>query len=274
MQLTTVKGKTALVTGASSGIGEAFAHRLAAAGCHVILTARSEDKLQQTAAVLRDKYQVQAHCYPGDLTLRETPAALFEKVQRDGLQVDILVNNAGFGKWAPFLNETAATYEDMVQLNVDAVVQLTHLFLPAMLARGEGGIINIGSTGSFQPCPYIAVYCATKAFLLSFSEALYGEYHHRGITVTAVCPGNTRTEFFKIANADVKGMPFDTPARVADDGLKALLQGRNYKVIGFGNYMQAQSPRFFSRKMIIKIVRGLFEKRVGPEKPHPAPVLR
>src|SRR5690606_15610889 len=160
-------------------------------------------------------------------------------------------------------------YEDMVQLNVDAVVKLTHLFLPAMLARGEGGIINIASTGSFQPCPYIAVYCASKAFLLSFSAALYGEYAHRGLTVRAICPGNTTTASFEVANADAHGIPFDTPARVAEDGLKALLKGKNYKVIGFGNYMQTLSSRFFSRKMIIGIVKKMFEKRVGPEKPHP-----
>src|SRR5690606_29126347 len=140
--------------------------------------------------------------------------------------------------------------------------------------RGEGGIINIASTGSFQPCPYIPVYCATKAFLLSFSEALYGEYAHRGITVKAICPGNTRTAFLAVANAETEGKAFDTPARVAEDGLKALLKGKNYKVIGFGNYMQTLSSRFFSRKMIIGIVKKMFEKRVGPEKPHPAPVLR
>lgn len=263
--LRTFKGKTALITGASSGIGEAFAHKLAAEGCHLILTARTASRLELTAAMLRDKYQVKVACYPGDLCERNTPAMLWEKSRQDGWHVDILVNNAGFGKWAHFLNEGLDTYEGMVQVNIDAVVKLTHLFLPAMLERGSGAILNIASTGSFQPCPYVAVYCATKAFLLSFSEALYGEYYQRGITVTAVCPGNTQTEFFAVANADTKGMPFDTPARVAGEGLRAVLKGRNYTVVGFSNYMQSLSGRFFSRRTMINIVKKMFGKRIQAE---------
>ncbi len=264
--LRNIKGKTALVTGASSGIGEAFAYKLAAGGCHLVLTARSADKLDKTAAIIRERYKVKVYCYPGDLAEKETPGRLWERVQEDGLHIDILVNNAGFGKWSPFLNEELITYQDMVQLNVDAVVQLTHLFLPDMLEKGAGGIINVASTGAFQPCPYIAVYCATKAFLLSFSEALYGEYHDRGVTVTAVCPGNTRTGFFDVAHADTQGMSFDTPEKVAEEGLGALLQGKNYTVIGLSNYLQSLSARFFSRKMIINIVKNMFARRVPPEK--------
>ncbi|HEY0611999.1 MAG TPA: SDR family oxidoreductase [Chitinophaga sp.] len=262
-----VKGKTALITGASSGIGEAFAHKLAGEGCHLVLTARSTAMLQEIARVIREQYKVKVYCYPGDLAKRETPAMLLERVQQDQLHIDILVNNAGFGKWAHFLGESIDTYQDMMQVNMDAVVRLTHLFLPPMLEKRSGAIINIASTGAFQPCPYIAVYCATKAFLLSFSEALYGEYDERGITVTAVCPGNTQTGFFSVANADTTGMKYDTPARVAEEGLKAVLQRKNYKVIGFGNYMQSLSSRFFSRRMIINIVKNMFSKRVQPEIP-------
>lgn len=260
--LNNVKGKTAFITGASSGIGEAFAWKLAAAGCHLVLTARSGDKLQQTAAAIREQHKVQVHYYTADLTQRDAPKYLYEQVQQDKLRIDLLVNNAGFGKWAHFLDETAPVYTDMIQVNIDAVVQLTHLFLPAMLERGTGGIINVASTGAFQPCPYIAVYCATKAFVLSFSEALYGEYKDRGITVTAVCPGNTQTAFFAVANANTQGMPFDTPARVAEDGLKALLKGKTYNVVGFSNYLQSLSARFFPRRMVIGIVKGMFAKRV------------
>lgn len=260
--LNNVKGKRAFITGASSGIGEAFAWKLAAAGCHLVLTARSGDKLQQTAAAIREQHKVQVHYYTADLTQQEAPQFLYDQVQQDNLRIDILVNNAGFGKWAHFLDETAPVYSDMIQVNIDAVVQLTHLFLPAMLERGSGGIINVASTGAFQPCPYIAVYCATKAFVLSFSEALYGEYKDRGITVTAVCPGNTQTEFFVVANANTKGMPFDTPARVAEEGLKALLTGKTYNVVGLSNYLQSLSARFFPRKMVVGIVKGMFAKRV------------
>jgi short-subunit dehydrogenase len=257
-----MKGKTALVTGASSGIGEAFAWQLAATGVNLILTARAKEKLIQLAQAIREKYSVRVAVYAEDLFKKEAAQRLFEQVKQDGLQVDILVNNAGFGKWAHFLDESIDTYQQMIELNITAVVKLTHLFLPAMVQRGEGGIINICSTGSFQPCPYVAVYCAAKAFALSFSEALYGEYHNKGITVTAVCPGNTDTAFFEMANANTKGMSFDPPSKVAEEGLKALLKGKNYTVIGLSNYFQSLSSRFFSRKMIISMVKNMFEKKV------------
>ncbi|RFM28819.1 SDR family NAD(P)-dependent oxidoreductase [Deminuibacter soli] len=258
-----VKGKTAFITGASSGIGKAFAYHLAARQCHLILTARSENALHEIARDIRQQYQVQVTVYAGDLCDAAMPQQLFDKTSKDSLQVDILINNAGFGKWAHFLDETIASYEEMIALNITALVKLTHLFLPQMLTRGEGGIINIGSTGSFQPCPYIGVYCASKAFVLSFSEALYGEYFKRGIHITAVCPGNTQTPFFSRANANTKGMGFDTPEKVAKDGLSALLKGKNYTVIGFGNYLQSLSSRFFTRKMTIGIVGNIFRGKVN-----------
>lgn len=259
-----VKGKTALVTGASSGIGEAFAYALAAQGCQLVLTARSEDKLQRTAASIRAKHKVGVTVIPADLSDSRAPYALKQAIDARGLDVDLLVNNAGFGKWAPFLGEELAVYEEMLQVNINALVQLSHLLLPAMLARKSGGIINIASTGAFQPCPYIAVYCASKAFVLSFSEALYGEYREQGITVTAVCPGNTDTSFFDVAHARTEGMPSVSPEQVAREGLAAFAKARNYVVTGgFGNYMQSLSSRFLPRRTIIGIVAKMFRGRVS-----------
>jgi short-subunit dehydrogenase len=258
-----LKGKTVLITGASSGIGESFARQFAQTGCHLILTARSKEKMELMARELIQQHRINVTVIPADLTMPKAPQELARQVQERRLEVDILVNNAGFGKWAGFLDEHLQTYQEMMQLNMNALVQLTYLFLPGMLQKKSGGIINIGSTGSFQPCPYIAVYCATKAFVLSFSEALYGEYATKGINIIAVCPGNTQTSFFKVANAQTKGMPFATPEQVAKEGISAFLKGKNYQVTGgFGNYMQSLSPRLLPRKTIITIVANMFKNRI------------
>ena len=260
----TIKGKTALITGASSGIGAAFARQFAQMGCDLILTARSKDKMDEMAGEFSRLYKINVTVIPLDLTIQDAPGELAEKIHERGLEVDILVNNAGFGKWADFLKEDLQSYRDMIRVNVDVVTQLTWLFLPGMLKKKEGGIINIGSTGSFQPCPYIAVYSATKAFVLSFSEALYGEFADKGIHVTAVCPGNTQTSFFRTANADTSGMSSATPEQVAKEGITAFLKGKIYKVTGgMGNYLQSLSPRLLPRKMIIKIVANMFKGRVA-----------
>ncbi|WP_212004437.1 SDR family oxidoreductase [Chitinophaga sp. HK235] len=259
-----LKGKTVLVTGASSGIGEAFAKQFAAYGCHLVLTARSGDKLHQTARELSSAYGIQATVITADLSRPGAGKELAAAIWQQQLEIDILINNAGFGKWAGFLHETPETYQDMIQLNTTTIVELSHLFLPYMLKKKSGGIINIGSTGSFQPAPYIAVYCATKAFVLSFSEALYGEYRDNGVTVTAVCPGNTETAFFRVANANTKGMPAATPEQVASEGVRAFLKGKNYIVTGgWSNYLQSLSSRFLPRKAVIGIVASMFKNRVS-----------
>lgn len=258
-----LKGKTVLITGSSSGIGEAFAWQFAQMGCNLILTARSKDKLEHVALEINQRHPVNITVMPADLSLPQAPQELAVKIKERHLEVDVLVNNAGFGKWANFLEEDPQTYSEMIQVNIDAIVQLTHLFLPGMLLKKEGGIINIGSTGSFQPCPYIAVYCATKAFVLSFSEALYGEYASKGLNIVAVCPGNTQTSFFEVANAQTAGMPFATPEQVAKEGITAFLKGKTYTVTGgFGNYMQSLSSRFFPRKTIITMVANMFKNKV------------
>lgn len=257
-----LKGKTALVTGASSGIGKAFAIELAKKGVHLIITARSENKLQQLADEIRSEYNVEVQVIPGDLSLKDTPELIFKTVTEKGWEPDILVNNAGFGKWSGFLDTGRETYDEMLMLNINALVKLTHLFIPAMLKNKAGGVINIASTGAFQPCPYIAVYCASKAFVLSFSEALYGEYHQKGVTVTVVCPGNTATGFQETAGADTSGMPSDTPQKVAIEGVEAFMKGKNYKINGVSNYLQSFLPRILPRKTVIGIVGNMMRGRV------------
>lgn len=258
------KGATVLITGASSGIGEAFAHNLAKKGANLILTARSEDRLAQVADELRGKYLISVHVFSLDLISPGAPRQLIERIRTDGLRVDILVNNAGFGKWAHFLSESLDTYDQMLSLNIDALVKLTYLCVPDMLAHGKGGVINVASTAAFQPIPYQAVYAASKAFVLNFTEALAGEYRERGVHFLALCPGNTATNFMSTANANTTGMPFSTPEEVAEAGLNVFVKGKSYHVHGRANYLSSLLPRVLSRATVIRIVAGMFKNRVAP----------
>lgn len=258
------KGDTVLITGASSGIGEAFAYNLANRGANLILTARSHDKLREIAADLMHKHEISVHTFTADLTQSDAPQRLIERIKEAGLTVDHLINNAGFGKWAHFLAEDLNTYEQMLSLNISALVKLTYLCLPEMLARGKGGVINVASTASFQPAPYIAVYSASKSFVLNFSEALSGEYREKGIHILALCPGNTDTKFFSVANVDGAGLRFASPADVAEEALKAYLKGKSYYVHGFKNYLLSLVPRFLTRTAVIGIVENMFKNYVKP----------
>ncbi len=255
------KGATVLVTGASSGIGEAFARNLADRGANLILTARSEDRLHQIAAELTEKHTIQAHVFPGDLSQPDTPRQLWGEVQSASLSVDVLINNAAFGKCGPFLAYDYQSHQDMLNLNIKALVGLTHLFLPSMLKKGDGGVINVASTAAFQPIPYLATYSATKAFVLGFSESLWGEYHEHGLTILALCPGNTATNFAEAANVDVARMPrAETPERVVEEGLKAFLKGRNYVIPGRSvNYLLANLSRLLPRRRVLGITSDIFK---------------
>ncbi|WP_316802823.1 SDR family oxidoreductase [Pedobacter nototheniae] len=258
-----IKGKVALVTGASSGIGKAFAYKLAEMGADLILTARREDKLQELAVKLNHKYGIRVFVFANDLVRKEAPEKLYGQVIKAGLSVDLLVNNAGYGKWTNFLDETIEAYDDMLELNINALVKLTHLFIPGMLEKGMGGIINVASTGALQPCPYVGVYCASKSFVLAFSEALHGEYYKKGLTITALCPGNTTTGFQSIAKANTKGMSADSAETVAEAGIKSMLNGKSFKIVGFANYLTSFIPRVFPRKTVINIVSNMMYKRVN-----------
>lgn len=256
--------KTALITGASSGIGEAFAECLAERGAKLILTARRRDRLEALAGRLRHDGAA-VTVIADDLADPAAPARLREQIDAYGHVVDLLVNNAGFGSARRLDEDEPARLEDMVDLNVRALVALTRLFLPAMRARGEGGVINISSTAAFQPVPFMATYGASKAFVLSFSEALWAECEPAGVRVLALCPGYTTSEFHAVAGSKVDGVAMVPARRVAEEGLRALLDRKCYHVVGAGNYLVAQTPRFFPRHTTARIVRGMFAKRARME---------
>ena len=191
-------GKNVLITGASSGIGLAMAKDFANRGANLILTARSEDKLMQLAEDLSDK-NIKTHVFIEDISLPNSAQKLFNQVNAAELEVDVLVNNAGYGRWGNFDECPMEDYENMVHLNVTSLTELSYLFVDQMVKRGSGGIINVASTAAFFPIPYSAVYAATKAYVLSLSEALNFEYSKKGVHVMAVCPGATESKFIKVA---------------------------------------------------------------------------
>lgn len=248
-------GKTALVTGASSGIGEALARQLASQGVHLVLVARSQDRLQALAQELGTRHRVRAQALAADLAQPGCAAALQARVQALGATVDILVNNAGFGTYGPFEDIVAAEEQREIALNVAAVVDLTHAFLPAMLARGEGAVLNVASTAAFQPTPYLAVYGATKAFVLSFSEALWAEYQGRGIQVAALCPGAVETAFIAgLGDPAVRHTPVFastlSPEEVARRAVQALRGTSPTHIVGAKNWLMAQSARLTPRRVV------------------------
>lgn len=262
-KMTKFEYQFALITGASSGIGKSFAYLLAQKGVNLVLTARSEDKLVQIADELKAKFNINVICIKADLSEINAPQMIFDEIVKHNISIDLLINNAGIGKWTNFLDESIDSYQAMIQLNITSLMTLTQLFLPKMLQNKKGGIINIASTGALQPCPYIAVYCATKSFVLNFSESLHGEYFDKGITVTAICPGNTQTDFQKTAHANTKGMSFESPDEVAKQSIEALLKRQNNKIIGFNNVLQSFIPRLFPRKTVINIVKNMMNQKVN-----------
>lgn len=262
--MTTYTGKTALITGASSGIGAAFARALAAQGTNLILVARSEDKLRDLATTLTAQHNVRANVLSADLSRPEAGQELFAATQQLGLAIDILINNAGFGTHGSFDGLDAGREQQEIMLNVAAVVDLTHRFLPAMLARRSGSIINVASTAAFQPVPYMAVYGASKAFVLSFSEALWGEYRSKGIRVLALCPGATSTDFFNVVGTEDAALGSkETPEKVVQVALRALEQGRPSVISGRQNALLANSARFAPRGIVARLGERVMRPRRG-----------
>ena len=255
---------TALITGASSGLGEGFARALAAEGQTLILTARRAERLEALRVELTAKHRVAVEVIAADLAAPDGPDEVMRAVAARGLTVDTLVNNAGFGTRGAFAEADAASQVGMVDLNCRALVALAHAVLPGMVARGRGGILNIASTAAFQPGPWMATYYASKAFVLSFSEALHEEVRRTGVHVAALCPGPTRTEF-----ADVAGMHdsalFERLAGDADavirDGLAALKANRAVKVSGTANAIGAGGVRFLPRALARRMAGGLQKRR-------------
>ncbi len=257
--------KTALITGASSGIGEKFARELAAKKTNLVLVARSQDKLEQLARELTEQYQIQTEVIVKDLTEVAAGQAVFDAVQAKGLFIDLLVNNAGFGDYGTFSDRPLNKQMAMVQLNITAVVELTGLFLPLMQQKSSGAIINISSIAGFQPIPYMSVYAATKAFVLSFSEALWAENKDLGVKILAVCPGPTESEFFNRADfpdsaTGSNGMTMASAEQIVQETFKALNKKQSNVVTGgFANQMIVNLPRLVPRDLLVNVVGKQFK---------------
>ncbi len=259
----------ALITGASMGIGEEFAGALAARGYDLALVARSAAALESLAARLRSRYGGRAEAIVADLADAAAVDAVAGEIESRFGRVDLLVNNAGFGAHGNFEAIEAPREIGQIRLNVEALVALTNRFAPSMLERGSGGIINVASTAGFQPVPYMAVYGATKAFVLSFSEALAEEFRGRGVRVLALCPGATRTNFFNVAGQGAQLGRFRSSAQVVATALEAYDRGASYVIDGGANRLLALSSRFFPRPLIARVA-GAMMKPKTPRQKRPA----
>jgi uncharacterized protein len=251
-----------LVTGASAGIGKALAEELASGGVNLVLTARRRDRLEELARGLAAAHKIRAEVFVADLADPAGPEKIFAFTHDKAIEVALLVNNAGFGAYGEFSAVAAPRLLDMVQVNCSAVVHLTRLYLPEMVARRRGDVLIVASTASFQAVPYIATYAATKVFDLFFAEALAEEVKPHGVHVCALCPGSTESEFRQVANQEGRPSPAarrQEPAdKVARVGLEALAAGKSYVISGTANYLGAQMQRLVPRGVVTRIAGNMF----------------
>lgn len=258
--------KVTLITGASSGIGEEFARKLAAEKHNLVLVARSEKALHELCDELMLRHGIMAHYVVLDLTEKGAEQKLFDETERHGFEIEWLINNAGFGSIGDFTELELTRELQMIDLNIAALVAVTHCYLKKMRERRCGTIINVSSAAGFQPLPFMATYAATKAFVTSFSEAIGEENRPYGINVLALCPGSTKTNFFAASNIDkplaVKGQ--HTAEEVVKIGLKAVKSGRTRIVPGVANYIGAVLgtfvPTVVTARVMAKAMRSRFQK--------------
>jgi|SRR5580765_3179798 uncharacterized protein len=254
--------ETALITGASSGIGLDLA-QLMAPDFNLIVTARNQGELEKIGRELESKHGNHVHVIPADLTRPDAPQQIFSEIGRRSLAIDILINNAGFGAYGAFAESSLQNELEMIQVNIAALTSLTKLALPGMLERKRGKIMNVASTAGFQPGPLMAVYYATKAYVIMFSEAIANELNGSGITVTCLCPGATATKFAQRAGMEQSRL-FKLGAMrsidVARAGYQGMLRGKTMVVPGLLNKVLAQSVRFSPRKLVTAISRSIQEK--------------
>lgn len=253
---------TTLITGASSGIGAAFARKLAALGRNVFLVARSEDKLIALCNELGRLTSIRAQYMAVDLRQPEARLQLFEETKKRELEIHTLINNAGFGSMGDFAKLDPERELEMIDLNITAVVDLTQKFLGPMRERKRGAIINVASTAGFQPVPYMATYAATKAFVLSFSEALWDENRLHGIHVMALCPGVTETNFFDASGIDRPPMrTVQTAEEVVETALRALQRKKSLVISGWANWFVVEAERFLPRSAVTKVAGNALRSR-------------
>src|SRR5438132_3102286 len=256
---------TTLITGASSGIGEAFARKLAARGHNLLLVARTGDKLIALCNELGRSQNIRAQYVAMDLAEPDAAARLFEETQQRDLQIDLLINNAGFGSMGDFTTLDLERELNMIDLNIGALVELTHRFLQPMRERRSGRIINVASTAGFQAVPFMATYAATKAFVLSFSEALWEENRPYGIKVMALCPGVTETGFFEAAHIEQRppGRIVQTAEDVVDTALSGLKRGKSHIISGWANFLIIESERLVPRSFVARMAGKVLRKEHG-----------
>lgn len=257
--------KTALVTGGSGGIGLEIAKELARKGFDITLVARRRDALEAAAGQLEGKFGIKAHVFAADLRRTDAPEQIYDFLHNENVPIEVLVNNAGFGLGGEF-SETELTRElEMIQVNIGALTHLTKLFLPPMVRQRSGRVLNVASTAAFQPGPLMAVYYATKAYVLSFSQALAEELRNTGVTVTALCPGPTQTDFAEAAQMTNSRLFNSFGVADADDvaryGVRAMLRGKRLAIPGIRNKVLAQANRIAPRALSAKLARLAQETR-------------
>lgn len=255
------EGQTALVTGASMGIGLELARCFAADGYDLILNARSADLLEKLAAEFAAKYKVQVATAAADLGASGAGSALARTLEERGLKVDVLVNNAGYGLAGAYAGSDFKAEMGMIDLNIRALAELTHIYWPRMLANRRGGVLNVASTAAFQPGPLMAIYYASKAFVLSFSEALWKEAEGTGVHVSCLCPGPTESHFRERAGTGKTkltnlGTPM-TAASVARQGYRGFARNRRVVITGMRNRFLARMTPFLPRKTLLGIVHNM-----------------
>jgi short-subunit dehydrogenase len=252
-------GKWALITGASSGIGVALADELAFGGTNLVLTARRKDRLDELARRLTAAYKISTEVFPADLADPDAPEKIFSFTKEKDIEIDLLINNAGFGQHGELHSVEKQRLLDMVQVNCHAVVHLTRLYLPQMVARRRGDVLILASTASFQAVPYISTYAATKAFDLLFAEGLAEEMKPYRIRVCALCPGSTESEFHVVSGQEQFKHNAETAEKVAHTGLKALAAGKSYVISGLGNYLGTHGERLVPRRFVTKVAANMFK---------------
>ncbi|MGB6430533.1 MAG: SDR family oxidoreductase [Candidatus Acidiferrales bacterium] len=260
--MNTWRGKWALVTGASAGIGKALATELAAGGANLVLTARRRDRLEQLAAELSAKHGVRAEVCAADLGTPAAPREIFHFTASRGIDVDVLINNAGFGATGEFTAIPIERQLEMVQVNCAAVTHLTQLYLGGMVARRRGYVMILASTAAFQGVPYLSVYAATKGFDLLLAEGLAEEMRPYGVRVCALCPGQTESEFFQVAGTSAnKRSGKQTAEKVARTGLVALAKGKSFVISGVMNKLMAESERLMPRRIVASVAGSMYRPK-------------
>jgi short-subunit dehydrogenase len=260
----TWRGKWALVTGASAGIGKALATELAAGGANLVLCARRRDRLEQLAAELSGQHGVRAEVCPSDLGTPGAPREIFDFTMSRAIEVDVLINNAGFGASGEFTAIPIERLLEMVQVNCAAVTHLTHLYLGGMIARRRGYVMILASTAAFQGVPYLSLYAATKGFDLLLAEGIAEEVRQYGVRVSALCPGQTASEFHEVAGtSSFKRRGEETAQKVAHTGLAALAKGKSFVVSGLKNKLLAESERLMPRRLVAGVAGSMYRPKAA-----------